>query len=1050
MPTPDITLHEQWCRHRDADALAELVRRHSSMVYSTCMRVLRNASAAEEAAQECFIELFKVSSPIRPSVGGWLHTVAARRALDHLKMDLRRKTREADYAIHAPKSITPHWDDVSAHIDAAIANLDEETRLPVVLRFLDGKSHPEIARELGVSVATVKRRVSQGVHRIREDLRGKGIAVAATALAAMLEEVPALPLPNAVVAELGKLGISGSAAWNGTTGAAAVKSAATIGGLIAVKKIAVAAAVIAIAGLVFVQQQYFDATPPPPPPSPEIEAALILAPESIQAAVAVAPPEAMLATDAGPSISGVVLDHEDNPIEGATVEMRRIVGEKAEPRVYTDSAADGSFAFLNVTPSKRVDVMAKKDGLVWMPEQNGMHELTEAGLSGLEVRLCPEAIIEGRVVDLDGRPVPERDVTARLRHPRHNLEQVSARTDSAGRFLLSGLLPGAHGISVIPENQFCDAVVDAEVKVVPGEKRAGIEIVYAGDGLVVAGRVVDEAGTPLKEVFVQLTGVDGPNPREDYTDDEGRFRLVRIPEGSFSTYIQHSDYGTQQRVSATAGDENMEIVMTAVKRSGVNGRVVAAESGEPITKFDLQITEGSVTALHESGFGFFKSVENEKGEFSRKDVRGSRVTVIVRAPGREMRYEKVNLAGGASNDLVIELDPSAVARGSVITRSDSPVSGAYLLLSAFPHTAARYLTADDGLWMDWMERNKVARSKEDGTFEIDSLIPELSVITAYHPDHGFGSVGASKATVANESLRIVLSEGGSIAGKVTIGGLLVQGAGVSIASSGLFGENSMGGAGTDENGVYKMKGVPAGTWTVALVVSTGKSPTPMDFLNGRRIYREGVVVADGQVTPLDFDVPADGVSIEGTVLLDGQPATKGHVLVFFDGAEPGSDQIGLDGEGRYRFDNLPEGPVRIVARGGLDELNQRSKTQSLTLEAAQTNEIDFELAGGVTLQGTVRGLRPEERHVMIRVLEGAVKKGEMDLFQEVRLVRAQAMAEPGGAYVIEGLDPGVYTLFIDASSLDETGAFISGSDSQAIIEVDGADGDVMQLDLAME
>ena len=53
----DRVLWESWRRERDADAFAELVSRHAGLVYGVCRRVLGNDSEAEDAAQECFVQL---------------------------------------------------------------------------------------------------------------------------------------------------------------------------------------------------------------------------------------------------------------------------------------------------------------------------------------------------------------------------------------------------------------------------------------------------------------------------------------------------------------------------------------------------------------------------------------------------------------------------------------------------------------------------------------------------------------------------------------------------------------------------------------------------------------------------------------------------------------------------------------------------------------------------------------------------------------------------------------------------------------------------------
>ena len=42
MNLPDTALLEKWINHNDAEAFTQIIKRHSSMVYSTCLRILRN------------------------------------------------------------------------------------------------------------------------------------------------------------------------------------------------------------------------------------------------------------------------------------------------------------------------------------------------------------------------------------------------------------------------------------------------------------------------------------------------------------------------------------------------------------------------------------------------------------------------------------------------------------------------------------------------------------------------------------------------------------------------------------------------------------------------------------------------------------------------------------------------------------------------------------------------------------------------------------------------------------------------------------------------
>src|SRR5690606_20775212 len=125
----------------------------AAMVYGACLRVVKNPGTAEEVTQECFLELMKGPRGVR-CIGAWLHTVATRRALDRLKSDGRRAARERAYAATLDPAKEILWDDTRACVDEAIAALPDELQIPIVLRFLAGRTHEAIAAELGVSRST--------------------------------------------------------------------------------------------------------------------------------------------------------------------------------------------------------------------------------------------------------------------------------------------------------------------------------------------------------------------------------------------------------------------------------------------------------------------------------------------------------------------------------------------------------------------------------------------------------------------------------------------------------------------------------------------------------------------------------------------------------------------------------------------------------------------------------------------------------------------------------------------------------------------------------
>ncbi|MCX5769098.1 MAG: RNA polymerase sigma factor [Candidatus Hydrogenedentes bacterium] len=207
MSDQEAVILRRWVAHRDADAFAELLSRHAGMVYGACRRITRDAAAAEDLSQECFLKLAQQKGPIQ-APGAWLHRVATCAALSWLRDEKRRVRRESDFAeaqAAAQEQVDPDWQSLVPLVDQAIDALPDKNRAAVILRFLEGKSHAQIGRELGVSRRAVQKRIDKGLEEIRATLGESVSGLTVAGLAGLLEiHMQAQAAPASLVAALGK------------------------------------------------------------------------------------------------------------------------------------------------------------------------------------------------------------------------------------------------------------------------------------------------------------------------------------------------------------------------------------------------------------------------------------------------------------------------------------------------------------------------------------------------------------------------------------------------------------------------------------------------------------------------------------------------------------------------------------------------------------------------------------------------------------------------------------------------------------------------------
>src|SRR5262249_34368415 len=150
----DGELLEAHLRRRDEAALAALVRRHGSMVWGVCRRVLHNHHDAEDAFQATFLVLVRKAASIVPRdmVGNWLYGVAHQTALKARTTTAKRRRRERTLTGMPEPAMAeqPVWRDLQPLLDEELSRLPDKYRAVIVLCDLEGKTRKEAARQLGV------------------------------------------------------------------------------------------------------------------------------------------------------------------------------------------------------------------------------------------------------------------------------------------------------------------------------------------------------------------------------------------------------------------------------------------------------------------------------------------------------------------------------------------------------------------------------------------------------------------------------------------------------------------------------------------------------------------------------------------------------------------------------------------------------------------------------------------------------------------------------------------------------------------------------------
>jgi len=248
----DTQLLRDYSQRGHEAAFREIVLRHTDFVYSAALRQVESSAVARDVAQSVFTDLARKARPLAEkmaaggSLAGWLYRSTRFAALNQLRDDRRRLAheRQAMEQLITNSEAAPDWERVRPVLDEAMADLSEEDREALLLRYFKNQDLRAVGLALGVSDDTAQKRVSRAVERLREFFSKRNVTIGAGGLSVLISANAVQSAPVGLAATISAAALLAGTAIHTSTAIAATKAIA----MTTLQKTLVTATVAILAG----------------------------------------------------------------------------------------------------------------------------------------------------------------------------------------------------------------------------------------------------------------------------------------------------------------------------------------------------------------------------------------------------------------------------------------------------------------------------------------------------------------------------------------------------------------------------------------------------------------------------------------------------------------------------------------------------------------------------------------------------------------------------------------------------------------------------------
>jgi RNA polymerase sigma-70 factor, ECF subfamily len=158
--------------------LHTLYEQEAAAMIGIAQRIVKRREVAEEIVHDAFVQIWRHAARYDPALGAgraWIYAIVRNRAINAIRDTRREETapeEEIAAAIDVGNDGAKAFDRLAegSALKRCLEQLDPRRRAGVLLAYVEGLSHGEIAAKLGVPLGTAKSWITRSLAQLRECL----------------------------------------------------------------------------------------------------------------------------------------------------------------------------------------------------------------------------------------------------------------------------------------------------------------------------------------------------------------------------------------------------------------------------------------------------------------------------------------------------------------------------------------------------------------------------------------------------------------------------------------------------------------------------------------------------------------------------------------------------------------------------------------------------------------------------------------------------------------------------------------------------------------